>query len=312
MGTSVGPRRSESTVRRWFTSWLLPRYATGALPTPLLSLVRRALRDDDELAACYHALRAAERCAADRDVSAAQLELLLAGVMTSVDAAAQKSAHASAPWMPATAAAAAAAAAVLFVVVGRPSEAPGLGEVTARAALRAHESNAGAAGADGHDAPAGVRVRCITARLPGAGHVTADAVAGARQSGGVLNCGEGELLAFSLTNLAARDRAVFVVGIDPATDERVWLAAFPRGSLARAVPAGTVEAVVDVLTPMAALPARLTLHVLLADAPFSSGDVEARLSAAARSAVPLRALDRLPVDVQTQARLTVQRVTRAP
>jgi hypothetical protein len=58
---------------------------------------------------------------------------------------------------------------------------------------------------------------------------------------------------------------------------------------------------------MASLPANVTLHLLLSDEPFSSADVENRLSAAERAAVPLQNLERLPVDVPVQARLTVHR-----
>ena len=189
----------------------------------------------------------------------------------------------------------AAAAAVVFVVTGTsaPStsttEHHGLGELTARSALMA-------------SAPLGMRVRCVVND-----RVVGDATAGARQTGADLDCGQDGLLAFSTTNLATSTRHAFVVGVNDDSGERVWLAPFPRGSSARVMAAGVADELVDVLTPMASLPANVTLHLLLSDEPFSSADVVNRLSAAERAAVPLQNLERLPVDVPVQARLTVHR-----
>lgn len=279
---------------RPITSWLLPRYAAGSLPGPLRHLVQRALARDVELAAQYDAMRRAERVlAGGAGLSAGQLDLLLAGVLEQTDAATAATARQAAggaAWMPASLAA---AAAVVFVVTGTstPSttEHRGLGELTARSALM-------------ESAPLGMRVRCVVND-----RVVGDATAGARQTGGDLDCGATGLLAFSTTNLATSTRHGFVVGVNDDSGERVWLAPFPRGSSARVMAPGVADELVDVLTPMASLPANLTLHLLLSDEPFSSADVESRLSAAERAAVPLKNLERLPVDVPVQARLTVHR-----
>ncbi len=280
---------------RPFTSWLLPRYAAGSLPGPLRHLVQRALDRDIELAAQYDAMRRAERVmAGGAGLSAGQLDLLLAGVLEQTDAATAASARQAGggrAWMPASLAA---AAAVAFVVTGTsPStsttEHRGLGELTARSALMA-------------SAPLGMRVRCVVND-----RVVGDATAGARQTGADLDCGQDGLLAFSTTNLATSPRHAFVVGVNDDSGERVWLAPFPRGSSARVMAPGVADELVDVLTPMASLPANVTLHLLLSDEPFTSADVENRLSAAERAAVPLKNLERLPVDVPVQARLTVHR-----
>ena len=286
-------------MTRFFTRWLLPRYAAGEqLPSPLRRLVRQALERDAALAAQYNAMRRAEHViAGDPGLSAAQLDLLLAGVLEQTDAAAARQrASAGAPaWMPASLAAA--AAAVVFVVSGSPSGSTGatgatgsgLGDLTARSALLAQ-------------APLGLRVRCVHHD-----RVTDDATAGARQSGDDLDCAADGLLAFSTTNLATSTRYAFVIGVDDDNGDRVWLAPFPRGSAARTLQAGVTDDVIDVLSPMQGLPERLTLHLLLSDVPFTSADVESRLSAAQRASIPLKHLDRLPVDVPIQARLTVQR-----
>ena len=79
-------------MTRFFTRWLLPRYAAGEqLPSPLRRLVRQALERDAALAAQYNAMRRAEHViAGDPGLSAAQLDLLLAGVLEQTDAAAAR------------------------------------------------------------------------------------------------------------------------------------------------------------------------------------------------------------------------------
>jgi hypothetical protein len=282
---------------RTLAAWLLPRYAAGHLPRPLARFVRRSLAVDDELAARYDALRDAERAIAGAPaLTAAQFDTLWADVLDDVEAAHAAVAPATAPstferWGLGVVGAAACAA---FVVVGSPSTSvvdasTGLGDVHARGAAMATE-------------PVGVRVRCIDDD-----RVRDDATAGVRQRGADLECGPEALLAFSTTNLAAKPRYAFVVGVDDE-GSRVWLGPFARGSTAAAIPAGSVDVVLDRLAPMKALPEHLTLHVLFSDAPFSGDDVERRLAAAARAAVPLGRLDRLPVDVPVQSHLTLYRL----
>jgi hypothetical protein len=295
---------------RTLAAWLLPRYAAGHLPRALARFVRRAVENDVELAARYEALRRAERAiAGDPPLSAAQLDTLLAGVLDDVaDAAAKDESVGSSlssslsssleRWGLGLVGAAACAA---FVVVGTPSiESPSepsttgasstsLGDLQARGAAMAAE-------------PVGVRVRCVDDT-----RVSDEATAGARQRGADLECAPEGLLAFSTTNLAPEARYAFVVGVDD-DGGRVWLGPFARASAAAAIPAGTVDVVLDRLAPMTALPEHLTLHVLLSDAPFSGDDVERRLAAAERAAVPLGRLDRLPVDVPVQSNLTLYRL----
>jgi hypothetical protein len=286
--------------------WLLPRYAAGDLPRPLARFVRRSLDragdDDVELVARYEALRSAERALSGApDLTAAQLDTLLSGVLDAVDAADAADARPSAP--PSSSferwgfGAVGAAACVAFVLVGTPGPPPttvsSLGDLAARGVTPAHA---------GASEPLGVRVRCIDDH-----RVHDDATAGARQRGADLECGTDALLAFSTTNLGAQARYAFVVGVDD-DGARVWLGPFARDAAAAVVPAGSVDVVLDRLAPMTALPDHLTLHVLLSDAPFSGDDVERRLVAAARAAVPLGRLERLPVDVAVQSHLTLHRL----
>jgi hypothetical protein len=212
-------------------------------------------------------------------------------VLDTVDAAAAADAPAQAEsWGLAALGAAACAA---FVVVGAPAAPasdpePGLGTLQGR----------GGAATE----PVGIRVRCVDER-----RVVGEATAGARQRGAVLECNDGGLLAFSTTNLASTTRYAFVVGIDDR-GERVWVGPFGPDAPAAAVPAGTIDAVLDRLAPMDRLPDHTTLHVLIADEPFSGTDVERRLAAAARAAVPLGRLDRLPLDVPVQSHLMLYRL----
>jgi hypothetical protein len=288
--------------------WLLPRYAAGQLPRPLARFVRRALDTDDEVAVRYDALRRAERAIAGGPaLSAAQLDTVLSGVLSGVldavgdvDAVASPVDHQPSPFERWGLGLVGAAACATFFVVGSPapssgatSEAnpstSGLGDLHARGAALAVE-------------PVGVRVRCIDEV-----RVSDEATAGARQRGADLECVSSSLLAFSTTNLANQARYAFVVGVGD-DGERVWLGPFARDAPATTVPAGSVDVVLDLLVPMTALPEHLTLHVLLSDAPFSGDDVERRLAAAERAAVPLGRLDRLPVDVPVQSHLTLYRL----
>jgi hypothetical protein len=150
--------------------------------------------------------------------------------------------------------------------------------------------------------PVGVRVRCVDGD-----RVFDDAVAGARVRGDDLECSTVGLLAFSTTNLARADRYALVVGVD-GDGRRVWLEPFAHGTPARVLSAGSIDVVVDRLVPMSVLPDDVTLHVLVSDRPFSSEEIERRLVAAERSAVPLAQLDRLPVDVSLQSHLSLHRV----
>lgn len=272
--------------------WLLPRYAGGTLPSVLAGLVKRAIDTDVDVATAYAALRQAER-ALLRDpsgLSAGQKDLLLASVLDGLgdlDAATSTSANqASTSWTPSSLwssagpVVAAAACVGLFIVGGADDK-------TARG------SNS--------QAPLGVRVRCISNGAEGV--VTDEATAGARQTGADLDCGKDSLLAFSATNLQAAPRYVFVVGIDDQ-GERVWLPPFVEHSAARALPAGSTDAMIDTLAPMPQT--GVTLFVLLDDEAFTGDDVERRVAAAVRSGVPVGRTDKLPVDVFAQGRMVLR------
>ena len=276
--------------------WLLPRYAGGTLPSVLAGLVKSAIDTDVDVAAAYAALRQAER-ALLRDpsgLSAGQKDLLLSSLLGDLDGATATStstststsrAPASSLWSAAGPVVAAAACVGLFIVGGADDK-------TARGAA--------------HSAPLGVRVRCISngdADNGSGGVVTDEATAGARQTGADLDCAEGSLLAFSATNLQAAARYVFVVGIDDE-GERVWLPPFLEHSAARALPAGSTDAMIDTLAPMP--PTGVTLFVLLDDEAFSGDDVERRVAAAVRSGVPVGRTDKLPVDVFAQGRMVLR------
>ena len=103
-------------VRHALAGRLLPRYAQGSLPAPLRRFVQGHLDDDVELASRYHVLRRLERMArgpssaVSADVSSAQEDLILAGVLAWLDAAPSAQASSSlqlSSWSGALAAAAA-------------------------------------------------------------------------------------------------------------------------------------------------------------------------------------------------------------
>jgi hypothetical protein len=290
---------SPGSIQRAIAARLLPRYASGTLPGVLRRLVRDVLDADADLAARYHLLRRLERQARGDDaaLSAAQEDVILAGVLDGLDGDRSTVATASSLRLSTWSGALAAAAAVAFVVVAPGPDGPDdPGTDPAPLGLQAR--------GDLDDAPLGLRVRCVD----GSGaRVLDDATAGARQKVGALSCVDDGLLAFSLTNLSAHERFVFVVGV--ADDGRVvYLPPFAEDARALSVPAGAVDVVVDRLAPMPVLDtAGLTLHVLVDDAPFSGAEIGRRLQAASVADLPLSSLDRLPVDVDVQARLNVYR-----
>jgi hypothetical protein len=287
---------SPGSLQRAIAARLLPRYASGTLPAVLRGLVRDVLDDDADLAARYHLLRRLERAAAgdDDSVSAAQEDVILAGVLDGLDRDPSTVTTASSLRLSTWSGALAAAVAVAFVVV---SPGPGVDPIEpSPLGLQAR--------GDLDEAPLGLRVRCVD----GSGsRVLDDATAGARQKVGALSCVDDGLLAFSLTNLSPHERFVFVVGV--AEDGRVvYLPPFGEDARALSVASGAVDVVVDRLAPMPVLDGGgLTLHVLVDDAPFSGADIGRRLQAASVAAVPLSSLDRLPVDVDVQARLNLYR-----
>lgn len=254
--------------------WLLPRYVAGVLPRAVGRLVRARLDDDVELQAAYHLLRRAER-PQHGGLSTAQKELLLDAILDASVPHTRAAPSWSTTLVPAGAAMACLA---LFVAVG-------------------HDDDLMARGA-AHQAPLGVRVRCVAN-----GNVVDEASAGARQTGADLDCGSDGLLAFSTTNLNDAVRYAFVVGVDDSGN-RVWLPPFERAGAALSLPAHSTDALLDTLAPMPAQ--ALTLFVLLDDEPFSADDVEARLATAERNGVPLASLDKLPLDVASQGRLLLR------
>jgi hypothetical protein len=270
-------------LRRAIAMRLLPAYSGGALPGPARRWMRGVVAVDVAVAAAYDLLRRAERRAApDQGLSSGQADLLLHqllddGVPTLSDAASASAAPSQ--WWGSLAPALGAAACVGALVVGAPDD------LTSRGVS-----------AD----PVGVRVRCMVDNV-----VVDEASAGARQTGADLDCAAGGLLAFSTTNLSPRAQFTFVIGID-RDSQPVWLPPFSSWSPAIAIPAGTTDLMAQTL---ARVPAGgdLTLFVLLSDEAFDGADVERRLEAAVRAGVPLAQLERLPVDVDTQARLTVRR-----
>jgi hypothetical protein len=289
---------SPGTLQRAIAARLLPRYASGTLPGVLRRLVQGALAGDADLAARYHLLRRLE-CAArgeDASVSAAQEDVILAGVFDGLDGLDRKHSTvttASSLRLSTWSGALAAAAAVAFVVVAPgPSADPD------------HTPTGLQARGDSDEAPLGLRVRCVD----GSGsRVLDDATAGARQKVGSLSCVDDGLLAFSLTNLSPQERFVFVVGVDE-TGRVVSLPPFGEGAPALPVAPGAVDVVVERLAPMPVLgDGGLTLHVLVDNAPFTGADVGRRLQTANAAALPLSSLDRLPVDVEVQARLNLYR-----
>jgi hypothetical protein len=273
----------------WTT--LLVRLQQGTLPRWLARHTMSAISRDVELAAQYDALWRAERAAsgnADVGLSDAQKQRLWSDLAKENTTAAARLPR----FVPIGAVSAVACAAIAVIALRSPADgiAPmPLGELSARAALV-------------EKTPLGVRVRCLVNN-----DVTDDAVFGARQTGANLRCADRGILAFSTTNFADTARFAFVVGVD-AQGNRFDVAPFFSTSQAVSLGARTTDMVLNTLAPMSALSTGdITLFVLLSEQPFSGEEIAQRLDAAARSAVPLGQLERLPVDVPVQARMSIVR-----
>ena len=152
-------------VRHALAGRLLPRYAQGSLPAPLRRFVQGHLDDDVELASRYHVLRRLERMArgpssaVSADVSSAQEDLILAGVLAWLDAAPSAQASSSLQLSSWSGALAAAAAVVMVVVANEPTASVS----SARSVSSVSSvSNLGLqARGDVALAPVGLRVRCL-------------------------------------------------------------------------------------------------------------------------------------------------------
>lgn len=280
---------------------LLPRYSAGRLPPWLAGVVRQGLHESPDLAEAYTALRRAERgltSASPRPAtSVAQRELLEDGLFARLPepAPAERPASLWGRALPSLPVLAAAASVGLFVVVAAdPEEGFSTADLAARGvALSEH--------------PLGVRVSCVADE-----RVVDDATAGARRASDRLECPRSGLLGFSLTNLSAQARWVFVVGVAPDGATR-WYAPFERGGVAFEAGAGADNQVLPALGVLGGMPSdpRVTLHVLLSDRPFSGADVERQLEAARGRGTPLGALDRLPLaDIPLQARIELLEPSR--
>lgn len=272
-------------LRRAIALRLLPAYSGGALPTPVRRWMGEVVATDVDVAVAYELLRQAERrLGGDDALSSGQQELLLRRLLDDADDADESRAgeERAASFSSLVPALGAVACAGLFFVLPVATSSD---DLTARGAAHA---------------PLGVHVRCVVD-----GAVVDQASAGARQTGTELDCADGGLLAFSTTNLSPAAQFAFVIGVD-SSSRPIWLPPFSSSSTAVAIAAGTTD---DVLSTLARLPATgdVTLFVLLSPEPFSGADVQRRLEQAGRAGVPLRQLERLPVDVDTQARLTVRR-----
>jgi hypothetical protein len=275
---------------RFFWQSLLVRLQQGTLPVWLARLTSAAIARDEALAAQYDALWRAERLAAGsraHGLSDAQKQRLWSQLPQPKPERSWRERLA-----PVGAASVMAGAALIALSVRAPADtlpALPLGELSARAALV-------------EKAPLGVRVRCVVQN-----DITDDAVFGARQTGANLRCANAGMLAFSTTNFADTARFAFVVGID-GQGKRFDVAPFLSTSSAVSLGAHTTDSILDTLAPMSALSTGdVTLFVLLSEQPFSGDDIARRIDAAARAAVPLAQLERLPVDVPVQARMTVVR-----
>lgn len=297
-------------LRRALAWKLLPRLAAGTLPAWLAARLHETVRSDPELGRAWDGLRRAERAAAPGvSVTSAQADLLEALVLGAISPEPRRR-HLT---VPGVAGALAAAAVVAFVVV-RPAAGPAsadrapdqpfpIGDLAARGERLKTE-------------PVGVKVTCLSrdaASGGGAAQVLDAATAGARQTGDVLTCPTGSLLAFSTTNLGQEIRHVFVVGVGPDGSRR-WYAPFESNADAMAVPAGQVDVVLPTLADTSTMPAdpRVSLFVLISDAPFAATSIERQLQSSAQRGLPLSSLERLPlVDVPLQARIDVVSARRS-
>ena len=282
---------TSSDPRTLLAHALLPRLAAGALSPRWARFVTRRLESDAVLATAYDAVRRAERSAADENVelSAGQMDLLEGLILDSVEREAVQTSHRSLR-LPAASGVLAAAALVGFVLTSSQDDGSfGVGNLAARGEKLGRE-------------PLGVKISCVVGET-----VTDSAVAGARQSGDILTCQKGGLLAFSATNLGAEERHVFVVGVAPDGSRR-WLAPFEKEARAHAVAPGQVDSVLPTLADTSAFDSGpMALFVLFSDEPFAATDLERQLQASQRRGLALGSLDRLPIPVPVQGRIELAR-----
>ena len=277
------------TLRSALARRLLPRLVAGTLPVWAARLVHAWVREDAQLTALYDAERRAETN--DNQLSSSQLELIESLILADhnhVDGSLSRR-------VPAFVAggALAAAAAVLFLVVRTPTDAErgqhiSVGDLEARGQRLA-------------SAPLGVKVTCLSSD---AKRVLGTATAGARQSGGRLACPLGSVLAFSTTNLAQEPRHLFVVGV--AGDGKLrFYSPFDEAGASLLMPPGKSDALLSTLADTKNMPKDdgVSLFVLVSDKAFDARDIERQLARAEKKGVPLKSVDRLPIDVPIQSRI---------
>lgn len=273
------------TLRFALTRRLLPRLCAGTLPVWAARLVHGWVREDAALSALYDAERRAESV---EKLSAAQLDLLENLVL---DGAGEPTTRARlrAPLLAGSALAA--TAAVLFIVA-RPAHDD------------AERINVGALEARGEklaSAPLGVKVTCLSEDSK---RVLDEATAGARQSGARLDCPLGSVLAFSTTNLSNEARHLFIVGV-AADGARRFYSPFDEQGTALTMAPGTTDAPLATLADTKNMPKdeEVSLFVLVSDEAFDAREIERQLSRAESRGVPLKSVDRLPLDVPIQSRI---------
>lgn len=277
------------TLRFALTRRLLPRLVAGTLPGWVARLVHRWMREDAALSTLYDAERRAEET--DK-LSAAQLDLLESLVL---DASAQSSRLRGLGGLgvPLVAGGALAATAALLFVVTRA----GINDDV----RRIHVGDLDARGQKLASAPLGVKVTCLSAD---AKRVLDEATAGARQSGARLDCPLGSVLAFSTTNLSNESRHLFIVGVAADGARRFYSPFYQEGAALEMAP-GAKDTPLAALADTRNMPKDdvVSLFVLVSDEAFDGGDIERQLARAESRGVPLKSVDRLPVDVPIQSRI---------
>lgn len=273
------------TLRSALARRLMPRLVAGALPAWLAGAVHRWVREDAALSALYDAARRAE---GDDKLSAAQLDLIEALVL---DAGGDHERLPRRLRIPLVAGGALAATTALLFVVAQP----------ANDDERIRMGNLAARGQKIASAPLGVKITCLSADTKS---VLDEATAGARQSGARLDCPLGSVLAFSTTNLSQDARHLFIVGI-AADGARRFYSPFDEHGAALQMKPGAADALLTTLADTKNMPKDedVSLFVLVSDETFDAAEIERQLARAESRGVPLKSVDRLPLDVPVQSRI---------
>lgn len=275
---------------------LAERLVDGRLTGFVARAVHARIRRDPAWSRRYDLLRRVERAAAGGTAFSAGQRAMVKEMLFAAAAAPAPEPAPARSWVWGGGLATACAAAALFVAVRAPVE----------------DQTLVARGVDLASIHVGLRARCLDAA--GAKVVDeAEAGTAGRVKDPVLSCPKDGLVAFSATNLGAAPRHLLVVGVAPDGSLR-WYAPFQKQGGSVAVAPGAVDAVLGAVADTRAMAPddEVALFALFAERPVSSADAADAVRRARERGLNLRALTRLPIDVDAQARIDLVRGRTTP